>query len=265
MKREELIERQKDLHRRYQGGDRRAHAELVETCAGLVYKLASGAYKSGIPRDDIVSEGMLGVCEAIECFDPKRGNLSAIAYRKVQRRIDILSRTMSRSVAIPRSRREDRIRWHLSRKVSEYESEGFSTQRAIELAAHDIGVSPGHAEAAIAMRSSPKTRISACSDDSGRDDDIITRLMSDGEPIDEALDGSRIRSVISDAMAGLDDRERRLVSARMLSDEPVSLDDLGAELGMSRKTATTMLSHALEHMRIEMRSKGLELSDLIAD
>lgn len=122
-----------------------------------------------------------------------------------------------------------------------------------------------HAEAAIAFRSSPESRTSTCSDDGGRDLDVITGLMSDGDLIDENLDQSRIRSVISDAMAGLNDRERRLASVRMLSDEPVSLDDLAAELGMSRRTATTMLSHALEHMRIEMRSKGLELSDLIAD
>ena len=66
-------------------------------------------------------------------------------------------------------------------------------------------------------------------------------------------------------MASLNDRERRLVSVRVLSEECVSRDDLPAELGISRKTATTKLSHALEHMRIEMRAKGLELSDLVAD
>ena len=51
----------------------------------------------------------------------------------------------------------------------------------------------------------------------------------------------------------------------MLSEELASMDELAAELGISRRTATTMQSHALEHMRIEMRSKGLELSNLIAD
>ncbi|MGR3315407.1 sigma-70 family RNA polymerase sigma factor [Roseovarius indicus] len=256
MSKKDLKDRQVALYRRYQeSGDRRAHAELVETFRGLVYQLATRMLPSGIPRDDLVSEGLLGVCEAIEKFEPDRGDMMGIVYRLVQNRLDTLSRDMSRPVSAARSRPERRLRWHLSRKVQEYEAKGYGSTRALELAAHDFGVSVDHAASNLAMRT-------AVPFDTGDDEDESRQFTDDAPPVEDALDVLRVRKVLAEAMESLDDRERYILQVRLAEDRP-SLDSLGAKFGVSRNRIGQIQKDALEHIRFELKRRGLELADLI--
>lgn len=209
MGKKNLKERQMALYRRYrETGDRRAHAELVETFRGLVYKLSAAMRQSGIPRDDLVSEGLLGVCEAIENYDPARGDLAGLAYHAVKRHLDVLSRDMSRPVSAARSRPERRLRWHLARTISEYEAVGVGEAVATELAAHDLGVSPEHAVCAMAMRSAAPIHGSA-EEESG------LQIIDEGPAVEDQLDLTRVRVVLAEAMAGLDDGERYVLAQRL--------------------------------------------------
>ncbi|MCB1364310.1 MAG: transposase, partial [Rhodobacteraceae bacterium] len=179
-----------------------------------------------IPRDDLVSEGLLGVCEGIEKFDPARGDMVGIVYRLVQSRLNALSHEMSRPVSAYRSRREAKMRWHLSRKIQEYEQQGYGSTRALELAARDLGVSPDHAEAAMAMRS-------AVPFDCGDDEDESRQFADDAPPVENALDADRVKRVLAEAMEGLDEREIYIMQRR-LGEDPPALDSLAEELSISR-------------------------------
>ncbi|MBA3231315.1 MAG: sigma-70 family RNA polymerase sigma factor [Acidobacteria bacterium] len=64
---------EKDLARRYRDGDREARDELVERNVRLVISVAAKYRGRGLPFDDLVQEGTLGLMRAIDKFDPDRG------------------------------------------------------------------------------------------------------------------------------------------------------------------------------------------------
>lgn len=257
MSKNELKNRQMALYKQYKAtGCRKAHADLIETFNGLVYKLATRLLPSGIPRDDLVSEGFLAVCEAIELFDKDRGSLSGVVYATIKTRLDKQSRTLSRAVTTPKGRKEENLRWHLARKIREYEQQGFGHTRALELSANDIGVSASHAACAMAIRSSVPFETSG-------DNDETRQFAVDEPPVDETLDVERVREILLDAMSGLDEREKHVLRMRIFSEEFVSLDAVAEGLGVSRGRASQIQHDAQEHVRIELKMRGLSLGDLI--
>lgn len=194
----DLKDRQAEWYRAWhESGDRRAHAALVESFAGMVYRAAAAALPSGFPRDDLVSEGFAAACVSIERFDPGRGKLGGLVYHNIRRHLDQLSQEMSHAVSSSKSRPERLLRWHLSRKVMNYLSEGYSDPVALELAARDLGVSVDHAACSLATRNS----VSMSRSDNGKEGGL--ELVSDDPGADEALDRSRVRSVIAEAFSGL--------------------------------------------------------------
>jgi RNA polymerase sigma-32 factor len=256
MTKKELKDRQLELFQRYkEGGDRKAHAELVETFRGLVYQLSARMHMSGIPRDDLVSEAFVGVCEAIEKFDPDRGDIVGVVYRAICSRLDLLSRDMSRSVSAPRSRREAKMRWHLSRKVQEYENAGFSQARAIELAAKFLGVSTDHAASNLAMRNAVSLSFSS-------DEDESRQFEDDAQHVEESINAERVREILDEAMNGLDERERYILTERLKDDRP-SLDSLSEHLRIPRNRVSKIEKDAMEHVRIELKCRGLSAEDLL--
>lgn len=254
----DLKDRQSEWYRQWrEDGDRRAHAALVESFAGLVYRASAAALPSGIPRDDLVSEGFAAVCDAIERFDPDRGKLSGLVYHTIRQHLDRLSQEMSHAVSSSKSRPERRLRWHLSRKVRNYLSEGYSDPVALELAARDLGVSVDHAACSLAMRNS----VSMSRSDDGEEGGL--ELASDDPGADEVLDRSRVRSVIAEAFVGLDERERRVLTGMLLTTPAISMDALAAEFGVTRRRVGQIRDGAMEHVRFELTRRGLEFGDLV--
>ncbi|MEQ9242068.1 sigma-70 family RNA polymerase sigma factor [Roseovarius indicus] len=227
---------------------------MLKSVEGLVVKIAARYRHGPFAMEDLVSEGTVGALEGIERFDPEKGDLSSICASRIRCRIDEYLHTAGSTVYRPKSRKEKKMRWHLSSKKAGYEAEGFSENRALELAARDIGVSVDHAAAALAIR----TSLQFDSDD----DEEWRQFACDSPPVEKQLDGDRVTRALEQAMSGLDDRERYVLNSRLTGD-PKSLDDLADEFGVTRNRVRQIQSGAMDHVRVELEQMGIQLGDLV--
>jgi RNA polymerase sigma-32 factor len=258
----ELKNRQMALYRRYKAtGCRIAHAELVDTLSGLVYKMSAQALPSGVSRDDLVSEGFAAVCESIELFHPTRKqgtSLSGLAFYRIRNALDVLTETMSRAVNAPRSRSEKNLRLHLRRYMREYINSGYSETVAIELSAKRIGVSVEHASSNLAIRGSVPLN-------SQEDERESRQFAQDAPEIEDAMDAARLHSALEMALSKLDDRECRVIEARLRDKNKVALDTLAEEFGVGRRRINQIFADALEHIRVELKIAGFDAENIFSE
>lgn len=239
-----------------QSGDERALNSLIESCMGLVYQETAKTRRwSGLEREDLNAEGMIGIVRAAHEYDPERGAFSACAAMWIRYYIRIYARKNWSGMKIPNSRREAVLHSGIGPLVEKHERAGASRQKAIELAASELGVDPLHAERAIQLKA-PGRPIGAEHDDS-------VDPAADESTAEEVCDRGLVQEVLEECLAGLTDRERAIIAARFLSEDTRSLDSLGKQFGVSRERIRQVQNDALEHIRIELRRRGLELKDMI--
>ena len=105
------------------------------------------------------------------------------------------------------------------------------------------------------------------SDDEGRE--WIETLEDDAELTEDLVAGKKDRRTVqiwlNDAMAGLSDRERKILFDRKLADEPRTLESLGHELGLSKERVRQLENAALKKMRTHLQDNvGREAQQLVA-
>lgn len=164
------------------------------------------------------------------------------------------------TLKVAKSRKEFQLHQRLGGAVAKYEAQGLGSHRAFELAAADLGVDPQHAAAAINMRST------ACLASEAADNEAESGavLAAGEEPIEAALDRGRVLDLVAECMAGLDERETRIVTARFMSEKQVPLDGLGVEFGIIRERIRQIQNTATAKIRREPGRRGLALEDLIS-
>lgn len=250
----ELRDRQVKLWKEWlASGSSQAHAGLVESLRGLVYKTASKYSSAPVPYEDLVAEGFVGALDGIDRFNPEKGHLSYIARPWIKRRIQEYLHRMSCSVYVPKSGVERKMLWHLSRKVQEYEQEGWSSERAVEFAARDLDVDPERARNSLAIRNGVSLN----------DDGAGFELTAEDVDLDESMTAPTRRQVLADAIARLDETKRSIVLARDVPEEPGLVKDLADEMGMSETHFRNLRRAALAEMRAYIESRGFEMGDLI--
>ena len=130
-------------------GDRAAAEHLIADFKGMIVQHAAIAARAfGLRREDFKSEGAIGVLRAIRKYDPARGDFAACAFFYIRDSINEYGRKNWSDFKIPQSKDEREMHAKLSGLVFMYEGQGWSTSRAVELAAKDLGVDPARAAAA---------------------------------------------------------------------------------------------------------------------
>ncbi len=127
-------------------------------------------------------------------------------------------------------------------------------------AAKELEMIEEHAGAALAVRSAYSMSPASKVNDDGEWD---LNIAAETPPVEEHLDRTRVRQIIADTFGGLGDRERDMLSRRLLTTPPPSLDSLAAEYSLSRERIGQIQKEAMRHVRIELKRRGLGLSDLI--
>ncbi len=207
--------------------------------------------------EDFISEGAVGVMRAIQVFDETRGPFSACAFWYIRDSINDYGRKNWSHYTVPQSKSERRLHANIARLVFEYEAEGWSQQRAIELAAHDLGEDPKRAEAAMALRNGRQ----ALSDDA--EDGKGLSLVDDGIDGERATLEAQAVELIAKCMDDLTDIEREVVSECHLAPDPISFSELGRRDGMSRQRVGKISAAALGKIGAALRAQGYKLEDLV--
>ena len=245
------------LAKRYQEhGDRNAAHQLVTSHLRLVAKIAMGYRGYGLPIGEVVSEGNVGLMQAVKKFDPERGfRLATYAMWWIKASIqEYILRSWS-LVKMGTTANQKRLFFNLRRmkgKIQAIEDGDLRPDQVKEIATK-LKVSE---EEVVSMNrrltgdASLNAPIRATEGESGEWQDW---LVDDSENAEQMLveqdELDNRRGMLASALAVLNDRERRIFEARRLSDEPLTLEDLSSEFDISRERVRQIEVRAFEKVQ----------------
>jgi RNA polymerase sigma-32 factor len=244
------------LAQRYkEHADAKAAHKLVTSHLRLVAKIAMGYRGYGLPIGEVVSEGNVGLMQAVKRFDPDRGfRLATYAMWWIRASIqEYILRSWS-LVKMGTTAGQKKLFFNLRKAKSQIQALGEGDLRPDQVAA--IATKLGVEEQEVIdmnRRLSGDASLNAplshegdsgewqdfLVDDSARQDVIV----ADAEERDNR---SRALSV---ALATLNPRERRIIEARKLEDEPMTLEELSDEFGVSRERVRQIEVRAFEKLQ----------------
>lgn len=243
----EAEEEQALIRRAQQDGDERATHRLVAAHLRLVLSVAKSYARGGVSLDDLVSEGSVGLLEAIRRFDPQRGTrFSTYAVWWVRAHIRRYAMANRRIVPAPSTRNARRILGALHRTRKELEQRtGAAPTRdeiaaALDVTAEEIAM----VETALAARDVVLGPL-----DDGTHHDVATSLPSPEQEAAEHQLAALRRRQIADALGVLSEREREIVERRILNEDSSSLASLGAHFGVSRERVRQIQQRAQNKLR----------------
>jgi RNA polymerase sigma-32 factor len=243
---------ERDLAARWMAGDQRAGARIVEACLPFVVSIALEYRRWGVPMEDIIQQGNLGLLKAAAKFDAKREcRLATYAA------------------------------YWIRAEIREYVVRAFRVVR--------LGTTKGERRALRAYRRSKTTDIAALAETSGLSEERVRLLLpllagkevsldastNDMPPAVERLAAASLSPEVETsrgeiaaqacravraAVDDLDEREQMIVRARFMTEDPPTLQELGNQLGVSKERVRQLEERA----RSKLRGGLHEFADLVA-
>ncbi|MBW8319756.1 MAG: carbamoyl-phosphate synthase large subunit [Rhizobium sp.] len=261
------LERQEELDlaiRWKDDNDQDARNRIAHAHMRLVIAMASKFRGFGLPLNDLIQEGYIGLLEAAARFEPAREvRFSTYAGWWIRASMqDYILRNWS-IVRGGTSSSQKALFFNLRRlraKLAQGDNR-LSDQAIHQEIASALGVSLADVQSMDARLSGNDASLQAPI--KGRDGDgseQLEMLESDDLPPDEQvsgiIDGERWRGWLNNAMTELNDRENRIIKARRLSEDGATLEELGAELGISKERVRQIETRALEKLKTALTHYG---------
>jgi RNA polymerase sigma-32 factor len=249
------------LAKRYnEHGDREAAHKLVTSHLRLVAKLAMGYRGYGLPIGEVISEGNVGLMQAVKRFEPDKGfRLATYAMWWIKAAIqEYILRSWS-LVKMGTTANQKRLFFNLRKVKSQIQAleEGDLRADQVKEIATKLNVSE---EEVVSMNrrlsgdASLNAPIRATEGDSGEwqdwladDSDTQETILAEQDELDQR------RTMLREAMGVLDKRERRIFEARRLSEDPLTLEQLSEEFGVSRERVRQLEVRAFEKVQKAMQ------------
>jgi RNA polymerase sigma-32 factor len=249
-------EQETELGRRWKNDeDVDAARQLVLSHLRLVVAVSRNYLGYGLPQADLIQEGNIGLMKAVRRFDPERGvRLVSFALHWIRAEIHEHVLRNWRLVKIATTKAQRKLFFNL--RSMKRSSAALTHTQANDIA-KELGVKP---EEVLEM----ETRLSGgdiALDPTPGDEDTVTPIAyladSDDEPaqiLERAETAANRSQGLRAAMAGLDDRSRRIIEARWLreDDDAATLQQLADEYGVSAERIRQIESKALKTMRSQM-------------
>lgn len=247
--------------------DTKAAHKMVTSHLRLVAKIAMGYRFYGLPVSDLISEGNVGLMRAVKKFDPDRGfRLSTYAMWWIKAAINEHVLNSWSLVKLGTVAAQKKLFFNLRKlkaKLNIYEDGDLSIEAADEIAERlDVKSSE-----VIDMNRRLSRSDSSLNVPVGEDGDLdrIDLLMSDTPNQETVMADEQERTVahslLTEALSTLNDRERRIIKERRLSEEPRTLEDLGVEYGISRERVRQIENRAFEKLQDAVKLAAQELDD----
>jgi RNA polymerase sigma-32 factor len=242
-----------------QQGDTKAAHQLVTSHLRLVVKIAYGFRGYGLPMGEVVSEGNIGLMQAVKKFEPEKGfRLSTYAMWWIKAAIqDYILRSWS-LVKIGTTANQKKLFFNLRRLKNQIAAanEGGLTQTQIGTIATKLGVSAKEVtdmDARLSGDASLNRRLDSEGEGAEWQDSLKdesenqeTRLIADEQV--------QLRhKALGQALSSLNEREKDIFIARRLQDEPLTLEDLATKFAISRERVRQIEARAFEKVQIGVK------------
>lgn len=242
-------------------GDREAAHQLVTSHLRLVAKIAMGYRGYGLPISEVVSEGNVGLMQAVKRFEPEKGfRLATYAMWWIKAAIqEYILRSWS-LVKMGTTANQKKLFFNLRKaksKISALE-EGDLRPDQVKLIAKRLGVTEQDV-VDMNRRLGGDASLNAPIRDDGEAGEWMDWLV-DNSPNQEHIlaeneqSDNRHQALIS-ALDVLNDREKRIFQARRLADDPITLEDLAAEFGVSRERVRQIEVRAFEKVQKAVKNQ----------
>lgn len=248
-------------------GDAQAAHQLVTSHLRLSAKVAMGYRGYGLPIGEVISEGNVGLMQAVKKFDPDKGfRLSTYAMWWIKAAIqEYVLRSWS-LVKMGTTAAQKKLFFNLRRLKGKIDAveEGDLKPEHVEHIAKKLDVSEDdvvqmNRRMARGGDTSLNAPMTADGDAGGEWQDWLT---DDSETVETTLGREQEydarRDMLMNAISELNVREQRIIQARRLADSPATLEDLAQEFGVSRERIRQIEARALEKLEDAVRAQAAE-------
>ena len=236
-------------------GDRDAAHQLVTSHLRLVARIAMGYRGYGLPIGEVISEGNVGLMQAVKRFDPDKGfRLATYAMWWIRAAIqEYILRSWS-LVKMGTTAAQKKLFFNLRKIKGQLKAleEGDLRPDQVKQIATRLGVTE---EDVVSMNrrlagdSSLNAPVRNDAESGEWQDWLVDDTMDQETALAESEERDNRRGMLNDALKGLNARERRVFEARRLADEPLTLEELSAEFGVSRERIRQIEVRAFEKVQ----------------
>jgi RNA polymerase primary sigma factor len=248
------VQEENDLAERIRNGDSEAREHMIKANLRLVVKIAHDYSGYGLSLSDLISEGNIGLMNAVERFDPEKGGkLSTYGAWWIKQSIKRALANQSKTIRLP---------IHMVDKIARM-------RRIAAILAEALGREPTDDELAAEL-GLPRQKIAMLKQASQRPASLDApinegeateygEIISDETASDplEMLTDKNLQDQIGGLLSILNERERKIIDERfgLTGLKPMLLEDVGREFGVSRERIRQLQNSALAKMRKALLKK----------
>ncbi len=249
-----------------ENGNLQSAHKLVTSHLRLVAKIAMGYRGYGLPVNELISEGNLGLMQAVKKFDPDKGfRLATYAMWWIKASIqEYILRSWS-LVKIGTTTAQKKLFFNLKKIKNQIapRSEGDLRKEHVEDIAKRLSVSESEVVSMNRRLSGKEQSLNAPIGEDGDEwqDWVVDNEMDHELKIAQSEEMEQRKDLLTDSIKVLNEREKNILHSRRLTDDPVTLDELSKKYKISRERVRQIENKAFEklqkHMLNSAKSKNL--------
>ncbi|MBS0967002.1 RNA polymerase sigma factor RpoH [Acetobacter okinawensis] len=242
-------------------GDVKAAHRLVTSHLRLVAKIAMGYRGYGLPINELISEGNVGMMQAVRRFDPEKGfRLATYAMWWIRAAIQEYILHSWSLVKMGTTAAQKKLFFNLRRLKGQMQAidDGDLKPEQVNKIATTLGVSEQDVVDMNRRMAAPDHSLNAplkADQESEWQDRLVDDQVNQEEVYAENEEMSGRKALLTTALETLNERERRIFSERRLKDDPATLEELAHDYGISRERVRQIEVRAFEKVQEAMKKE----------
>jgi RNA polymerase nonessential primary-like sigma factor len=258
-----LLTKEQEIHygRLARSGDEAARKIMIESNLRLVVKIARRYIRSGMAILDLIEEGNIGLMRAVQKFDPDRGfRFSTYSAWWIQQTIERAIMSQNRTIRLPVHMVK---RLNRCLRASRAVAKNLDHEPSIDEIAIEWGKSSTEVEKMMSLNERVISIDMPVSDDMNKP--ILDTISCDQHDPQNYLSQDKLKQNLEKWLGGLSAKQRSVVERRfgLNGFEPMTLDQTGLEIGLTRERVRQLQAEALKILKSQIEAQGNTLESLL--